>query len=266
MTIRWLLLITLTVGVGIVTTQSTPPEKRIAQPNGTADAQQSDKAEREQQAAKNKAIQDLIDKELRIQQQIASQTEKEDSNTQQNTDTQRKIGNYTGLLILVGVLQGVVFYFTLRAIRRQANLMEQQIIVPYRARFAIGEPQKPIGNEVRFAIENYGHLAGRITYIDATIIVLNTAHGETSFHKSKKFDKTIIPGKESSIALSFRLPTEVDIFGQNVQVMVNGLIEYEIGIKGTDTLTFSRLYLGQSEKWVTGTPAIEVVFTDADKV
>jgi hypothetical protein len=66
MTIRWLLLITLTVGVGTVTAQSTPPEKRIAQPNGTANAQQSDKAEREQQAAKNKAIQDLIDKELRI--------------------------------------------------------------------------------------------------------------------------------------------------------------------------------------------------------
>lgn len=139
--------------------------------------------------------------------------------------------------------------------------MEQQIIVPHRARLALGEFQKPIGNEIRFAIENYGQLVGRIIYIDATIIILNTMSGETSFHKSEKFDKTVVPGKESSIALSFRLPTDVDIFSKNVQMFVNGTIDYEIGIKGTDTLTFSRLHLGKSEKWIAGTPAIELDFT-----
>jgi hypothetical protein len=265
-TTRWLLLIVMSAGVGTMAAQSAPPKKRIARPDSTANPQQSEKTEREQQAAQNKAVQDLIDKELRIQQQIASETEKEISDTQQNADTQRKIGNYTGFLILVGVVQGIVFYFTLKAIRRQANLMEQQIIVPYRARLAIGEFQKPIGNEIRFAIENYGRLAGKITYIDATIIILSTVDGETSFHKSEKFDKTVIPGKESSIALSFRLPNEVNIFGQEAQVLVNGTIDYEVGIKGSDALTFSRLHLGKSEKWITGTPAIELVFADTDKV
>lgn len=119
-----MLLTALAISIWAMSTQSAQPKKRVLQADSAANTQLDKKIEQEKQNTQNGAVQTLIDEELRIQQQTEVITTQENAQTQQNIVIQGKLADYTKDLIWVGALQGAFLFFTLLAIKKQANTME----------------------------------------------------------------------------------------------------------------------------------------------
>jgi hypothetical protein len=121
---RFILLPALTFGIWIMLTQG-QPKQRIVQPKGTANAQKSAATDQKQQPSESELIQRLITEELRLQQQNTQILQAEKAQAEQDVTVQRNLVKYTGLLVLVGFVQAVVFGFTLWMIKRQADIMRE---------------------------------------------------------------------------------------------------------------------------------------------
>jgi hypothetical protein len=146
----------------------------------------------------------------------------------------------------------------LEVMRKQAEIMEGQLAIPHRAYLAIGEPQPPIGNEARFPIENYGHVAGRITSVNIEVIVQDPTGEKEQYRRdiTKPADAVVIPGKGNAFALSVYLPDEAE----TGQVLISGEMDYDTGFKTTDRLSFVRVYIRKRSEWVVASYAFEVDF------
>jgi hypothetical protein len=133
------------------------------------------------------------------------------------------------------------------------SIMAQQLTIPYRAHLCVGEFKgKPEDGYIIMPVENYGHIAGKITHL---IVQATSRHGDgTEFHEcsgEKKIDQTIgdvTPGKSGLFHLTVILPTEAH--GAD-QVIIMGSIDYETGFpKGTDRLIFIRTYEREKSAWI----------------
>ena len=112
------------------------------------------------------------------------------------------------ILCVVGAAGVIAAICTLRAIRRQSDIMGKQLAVPYRAYLEIVEPEKPVGNHAEFPIINTGRVLARILSIDVELIIHNPSEKElfrSSINK-KIGDGKIPPEKGSSYALNVYWP------------------------------------------------------------
>jgi hypothetical protein len=145
--------------------------------------------------------------------------------------------------------------------KHQAEIMQQQISIPYRAYLSVGNPAT-VGDEIKFPIENYGHVAGRITHVSVEIIV-QTLPGRKEVYRrdiQKAVDVLIAPGKT---AHHFALSVYLDLRPQNADVVVGGAITYDVGFSGSDTVHFTNAYNTNLLRWVTAYESIEVDFRDS---
>jgi hypothetical protein len=99
------------------------------------------------------------------------------------------------LLVLVGIAQVLLLRGTLKVIGRQTDIMDRQLSIPHRAYLAIGELAQPIGDEARFPMENYGHIAARITSVSVEVIVQSYPEGKEFYRRdlNKTANETVVP-------------------------------------------------------------------------
>jgi hypothetical protein len=156
---------------------------------------------------------------------------------------------FDGLLVFVGAVQAWILCYT-------RKILKQQISVPQRAFLALGEQERPLGNEVRFSIENYGHVAAKITSVEAKIIVLDVSGRKETYHgKTKAAKNTVAPGKANIISISFGLPSSTS--SQTTRTIIEGTIHYDDGFNNSDRTPFYRYRDGEG-RWVAASKPIRV--------
>ena len=260
-----LVLVAMAVCVWAVPAECVQPKQRIVRPDSPADTKQRQEEENKKQAAQNAAIQDLVNKEIQIQQQMAEKAKSEIEESQQNIAIQRELAGYTKDLIVVGAVEGLILFGTLLVVRRQAKLIKQQTIISHRARLVVGELQKPIGHQIRLPVENYGQFDGKITSIDTKIKVLNPTQQEVILSKFEdNIERVVIPGDANAVSLALNIPNNVDIFGQNTHLTVSGTIKYETGMKDVETLPFCKFFSAKNPRGEDCYSAIEIDFTETE--
>jgi hypothetical protein len=167
------------------------------------------------------------------------------------------------LLVLVGIAQVLLLRGTLKVIGRQTDIMDRQLSIPHRAYLAIGELAQPIGDEARFPMENYDHIAARITSVSVEVIVQSYPEGKELYRRdlNKTANEVVVPGKAGAFTLMVNLPREAD----EGQIIISGDIDYDTGFTSTDKLSFVRVYLRHRSAWVTASASMEVDFRGNEK-
>jgi len=155
----------------------------------------------------------------------------------------------TVALVLVGAFGIKYAIRTLKAIKRQADLMERQLYVAHRAYLILGKPFDSLGGgtEAQFPIENIGQVAGRITSIDIEIIIQQTSDGREIYRRDikKNADELIVHGETNAFNLLVGLPRTIT---KDETVIIGGTVEYDPGLKKpidspkVDTLKFTRVF------------------------
>jgi hypothetical protein len=177
------------------------------------------------------------------------------------------------LLVFIGVGGIYAAIKTLRAIERQAVIMEGQLTVPYRAYLGIIEPEKPLRHmgdpieNAKFPIVNNGHVSARITAVDVEVIMQNLG-GQELFRRSKTEkvkakDGEVPPEKASSYAVTVSWPSNIP----NAESIVVSLsITYKSGFKELPEDTFSvvRVWHPTRMDWSLGFWGIEIDLTNKE--
>lgn len=177
------------------------------------------------------------------------------------------------LLVIIGFAGIYAAIKTLRAIERQAVIMERQLAIPYRAYLGIIEPEQPINERgigsprtwAKFPVINNGHVRARIISVDVEIII-QESNGKEAYRGSTKQSVSdsgeIPPEKLSSYAINVYWPIKF-IHADSIVVSVD--VEYETGFKEVDTMSFVRVFSPETQKWVTGFAGIDVDVTKSGK-
>jgi hypothetical protein len=118
-----LLLIAMAVSIWVSAPHVAAPKEQVIQSEGPTSAKQPDKTKQRQESADSEAIKTAISQ---IQQQNAEIRKDQKDATNQDVETQRKLVKYTGALVWVGALQGLVLLLTVGAIYYQARIMKRQ--------------------------------------------------------------------------------------------------------------------------------------------
>jgi len=161
----------------------------------------------------------------------------------------------TVLLVFVGFGGIWAAIRTLRAIERQAGIMERQISIPYRAYLTAEEPEMSVSGQVKVPIKNYGQIAARIVTVGVEIIVQKLPNGNEMYRRDieKSVDEPLIPGKEAYWALFVNFPEEA--LAEDVDVVVGCTVTYETGFKdetgkqAIDILRFCPVYSTKRKAW-----------------
>jgi hypothetical protein len=177
-------------------------------------------------------------------------------------------------LFFAGVAGILIAIRTLRAIQRQADIMEGQLTIAYRAYLGIIEPQQPINERgvgaprtyVKFPIVNNGHVPAQIVSVEAEVIIQQRG-GKELYRKSmkKKISRDEIPPENSSsYAVAIYWPSDIT----NAEAtLISIAIEYKTGFKetGYDKLSFVRVFLETPRAWAPGYGGIDIDLTKNDK-
>jgi hypothetical protein len=163
-------------------------------------------------------------------------------------------------LFLIGGFGVCYAVKTLKEIKRQADLMEKQISIPYRARLSAGEPRLK-DMEAQFPIENYGHVEARLLSVGIEIIIHSTVLGKEIHRRDmqKKPEQIIVPGKNNALTLCIKL-AHAPQKGEDHVFSIT--VEYDTGFKSSDKLEFIRVYKGDIAKWVKGWGIMEIDFLE----
>ena len=174
-------------------------------------------------------------------------------------------------LFIAGIFAIIVAIRTLRAIKRQADIMRGQLTVPYRAYLGLIEPDKPITDRVysinaaKFPIENIGHVRAKVTAIDAEVIIQDCG-GKELFRRSKtetlkNGDGEIPPEKTSSYAVTVRWPSNIP---NSEKAVISVAITYKTGFKGLkpDIFSFVRVFRTSSQDWSKGYWGTDIDLTE----
>jgi len=167
-------------------------------------------------------------------------------------------------------------------IGRQANLLEHQLVTPFRALLSVANIWTASDSEIGVRIKNSGQVAARITSVTARVTMgaldgrgmVNTVFDETV---STRSNEIVAYGEASESGISIRLPVAM---GRNM-VLLDATVLYEIGFvrsvqrffwipffrkeeARTDELRFRRNYDGVMGRWdqVAGLLAVDFPRTD----
>jgi len=170
------------------------------------------------------------------------------------------------LLVIVGGLQVVLLWGTLRIYRRQ-------LAVPFRAYLGIIEPEKPITDRnaspnkvsAKFPIVNNGRVPARISSVDVEVIV-QQRDGKELYRRSveEKVTEGEIPPEESaSYAVNVYWPFDIP---NADSIVISITIKYETGFKetGKDTLSFVRVFNPPLQNWTMGYWGVDVDLTKSN--
>lgn len=168
-------------------------------------------------------------------------------------------------LVVIGIAGIWAALKTLAAIKRQADIMQKELVIASRAYLAVGEPEKTVSGEVRIPIENRGRVSAKILGIEITILVHKVADGRTGeiYRRSIKpeiHEEAIVPG-DPHFSLFVHLPEIAkDI---DSQITVAGDVKYDIGFSGSvDTLKFLRSFSVKYNAWMKGWNGIDADFRE----
>jgi hypothetical protein len=165
-------------------------------------------------------------------------------------------------LVIVGTGAIVAALMTLGAIKKQSEIMMQQLSIPHRAYLAIGEP-RITGSETHFPIWNYGHISGTIQSVSVEIIVQDM-QGKEMYRRDiqKSGDMVVVPGEAHADACALNVSLPHQAREEDVQLLISGTVSYDTGFKGTDTLSFVRVYLTNISQWRTASVIFEIDFSE----
>jgi hypothetical protein len=166
----------------------------------------------------------------------------------------------TMLLFLIGLGATFAALLTLAAIKRQAETMNDELEISKRARLLVAEPEITTDGRVKFPIENYGHIDGRITHILVELIVMKPSDGSEIYRRDfeRDTDIVVVPGRNDGVAFFIHLPTQFLTETSLVAVEVS----YDTGFNKADKAAFSRVYQGNVGKWQTAYEAETFDFND----
>jgi hypothetical protein len=161
---------------------------------------------------------------------------------------------FTPEWVIVYVTAGyaLIAWWTLSSIKRQAALMERQLVVPYRAYLVASGDPFPTPGGIAIEIKNMGQVAARVRSATVELSILDK-NGARLFSgcRSKAGDHIVPHGDASAFAvqLGFPLATTADMI-----IQINGELVYEIGFNKlkrfgkekpyTDMLKFTRVGSG----------------------
>jgi len=148
------LLAAIAVSIGITAFQVRPPEQSIVRSKSTLGGTATAKASQEE-AANAETMKAIL---ARTEQQTAQLLAAQENQSNQGIEVERKLVKYTGALVWVGVLQGVVLLLTVLVMRRQTNFFRNS----ERAWILLGEfgeerhNFKKDGIDILLNFHNYG--------------------------------------------------------------------------------------------------------------
>lgn len=167
------------------------------------------------------------------------------------------------VLVIIGAAGVLAAIYTLRAIQRQAEIMESQLIVAHRAYLGIIEPEQPIDEGgktyAKFPVINHGHIGAQITNINVEVII-QQKDGKEVFRNAdepKVTNAEIPPEKFSSYILTACWPLGLP---HAAAIVLSFNITYYTGFKesGSDVLSFVRVFLPEINKWQIGYWGIDI--------
>jgi hypothetical protein len=148
---RTLIVSALAVGVWVIPVSHgvKQPEKRTIQRNVTTDADNAAKHNQSRRSPDAEMIDKLLTRELEIQQQNAHILQAEESHTSKQIETDERLAKYTKWLVFVGIVQGIVFFLTLLAIRHEAKIASEIASAARTNADAVGDNARALINSER---------------------------------------------------------------------------------------------------------------------
>jgi hypothetical protein len=170
------------------------------------------------------------------------------------------------LLVIIGFGGIWAALVTLKAIEKQAEFAERDLIIASRAFLYVGEPEKTASGEARIPIENRGRVSAKILAIEITVIVHQLGDGKAAeiYRRSVKpeiHEASILPGDPHFSFFVYFPDIAKDVASQ---ITVAGDVKYGIGFSASvDTLKFVRSFSVRHNVWLRGWNGVSADFRES---